>query len=235
MARQAYEDGSTEVIQVAVGKLADEPAVRELVTQQGTSMAGETSVRSETRLHTADARRGAPRPYPLRRPPSPAIHLRRLLRRLRPLGLRWSCRAAYGRPAGFVSRLVAFVTDVAIVTLGCVILGGVIALILNFFGLGAQQLQAGSSGQILQLIRTLTVVLSGLAVVLFVPLYFIVFWSLTGATPGHLLMGLRVVHGYTGDRLAARPPALHRLFPVRATAVSRLLLGHGRPSAPGLA
>ncbi len=63
LVRQAYIDGSTEVIQVAVGKMADEPAVRDLVTQQGTSMAGEmldvlrnaaarADARSERLVHT---------------------------------------------------------------------------------------------------------------------------------------------------------------------------------------
>jgi uncharacterized RDD family membrane protein YckC len=102
---------------------------------------------------------------------------------------------AQRQPAGFISRLVGLVTDLVIVTLGSVVLGAVISLILGFFGLGAQQLNPGSQNQLLQLIRVLTVTLSALAVVLFVPMYFIVFWRLSGATPGKMLMGLRVIHG----------------------------------------
>ena len=102
--------------------------------------------------------------------------------------------AALLRPAGFLSRLLAFVLDVIIVTIGSVILGVLITLVLNFFGLGAEQLKAGSSSQILQVVRVLTVALSVLGVLLFVPLYFIVFWTLAGATPGKRLLGLRIVH-----------------------------------------
>jgi uncharacterized RDD family membrane protein YckC len=113
-------------------------------------------------------------------------------------------------PAGFASRLVAFVLDVIIVTVSSVILGLLITLVLNFFGLGAEQLKAGSSSQILQLVRTLTVALSALGVLLFVPLYFIAFWTLAGATPGKRLLGLRIVHD--GQPKIAWPRALWRFI-----------------------
>ena len=168
LARQAYDGGSTEVIQVAVGKLADEPAVRDLVTQQGTGMAVEMMGVLRKMTARADARwaRG-------RVAPTAADQL---------------------QPAGFFSRLVALVLDVVIVTVSSIALGAVISLVTNFFGLGAEQLKAGSSSQILELVRTLTVGLSALAVLLFVPLYFIVFWTLARATPGKRVLGLRIVH-----------------------------------------
>jgi uncharacterized RDD family membrane protein YckC len=171
--RQAYDDGSTEVIQVAVGKLSGEPAVRDLVTSQGTSMAGDMVDALRNAAAAGDAE--LERPFARRSTLTTPVE-----------------RAAR---AGFASRALAFVIDVAIVTLGSVLLGGVISLILNFFGLGAQQLRAGSPSEILQLIRTLTVALSALAVLLFVPLYFVAFWRLAGATPGKMVLGLRVVCG----------------------------------------
>lgn len=189
LVRQAYDDGSTEVIQVAVGKLSDEPSVRDLVTAQGTSMAGVVVDALRNAGASADARavrvfqRGSAASMPV-----PVVVIVPAAGGTGPLTFQ-------SYPAGFVSRLVALVTDVAIVTVASVILGAVISLILNFFGLGAQQLQAGSQSQILHLIRNLTVALSALAVVLFVPLYFVTFWRLGGATPGKMLMGLRVVHG----------------------------------------
>jgi uncharacterized RDD family membrane protein YckC len=97
------------------------------------------------------------------------------------------------RRAGFATRLVAFLLDVVIVSISSVLLGLLISLVLNFFGLGAQQLQAGSVSQILNVIRTLTVALASLATILFVPAYFVVFWTLAGETPGKRVMGLRVM------------------------------------------
>ncbi len=136
--------------------------------------------------------------------------------------------AARLQPAGFVSRLLALVLDVIIVTISSVILGVLVTLVLNFFGLGAEQLKAGSSSQILQVVRTLTVALSALGVLLFVPLYFIVFWTLAGATPGKRLMGLRIIHDgqpkiswrrallrYTGYFLSALPLFLGYLWVFR--------------------
>jgi uncharacterized RDD family membrane protein YckC len=182
LVRLAADDGSTEVIQVAVGKMAQEPAVRDLVTQQGTGMAAEIIDAVRMAAGNADARWERRTRRVLGRPqvvPAPAVP---------------GVGPSVARPAGFVSRLLAFVLDVVIVTLGAVLLGATISLVLNFFGLGAQQLRAGSPSQILQLIRTLTVVLSLLAVALFVPLYYIVFWHLTGATLGKRVLGLRIVH-----------------------------------------
>jgi uncharacterized RDD family membrane protein YckC len=110
-----------------------------------------------------------------------------------------------GKPQTFA---LALVIDIVIVTAGAVVLGLVISLITNFFGLGAEQLKAGSSGEILQVVRTLTVALSALAVLLFVPLYFIVLWTLAGATPGKRLLGLRIVH--RGQATLSWPRALWR-------------------------
>ena len=144
--------------------------------------------------------------------------------------------AAVLRPAGFVSRLLAFVLDVIIVTIGSVILGALITLVLNFFGLGAEQLRAGSSSQILQLVRALTVALSALGVLLFVPLYFIVFWTLAGATPGKRLLGLRIVHeGQPKLAWSRAPLALHRLLSLRTTAIPGVFVGLSRQTTPGMA
>jgi len=56
LARQAAFDGTDEVIEEAVGKLAQEPALRDLVTQQGVGMAGEVMGAIRIRTSQADAR-----------------------------------------------------------------------------------------------------------------------------------------------------------------------------------
>ncbi len=190
VARQAYGDGSTEVIQVAVGMLAEEPAVRDLVAEQGVSMAGDLV----TALRSAAAAGDARAAHIFGRGPavSASVATAPTLARGRLLN-----PADRARPAGFVSRALAFLCDVLIVTLGSVVLGGVIALVLNFFHLGVQEFRADSSGELVQLFRTLTLALTVAVELLFIPLYFVVFWRLTGATPGKMLMGLRVVHDDT--------------------------------------
>lgn len=189
VARQAYGDGSTEVIQVAVGMLAEEPAVRDLVAEQGASMAGDLIIALRAAAVAGDAR--AARILGRGRVASaPAATVMTAT----PAGSRPVSHAAQALPAGFVSRTLALLSDALIVTIGSVALGGVIALILNFFHLGVQEFRTDSSGELVQLFRALTLVLTAAAELLFIPLYFVVFWRLTGATPGKMLMGLRVVH-----------------------------------------
>jgi uncharacterized RDD family membrane protein YckC len=149
------------------------------------SMAGEMMDALRKGTASADARWGAPH-----------------------ASVTWASAVVHLQPAGFVSRLLAFVVDVIIVTISSVVLGVLITLVLNFFGLGAEQLKAGSSSQILQWVRALTIALSALGVLLFVPLYFVVFWTLAGATPGKRLLGLRV--GHQGQPKIAWPRALWR-------------------------
>jgi uncharacterized RDD family membrane protein YckC len=86
-----------------------------------------------------------------------------------------------GRPAGFVTRLLAYATDIAIVA-GIIALGGWIAVLVD------------------NLLETLgvDVRLSLAALYVFlIPfiagLYFVVFWSLTGRTIGKSILGLKVV------------------------------------------
>jgi hypothetical protein len=56
LARQAAFDGEDEVIEQVVGKLAQEPALRDLVTQQGVGMAGELMGAIRIRTSQADGR-----------------------------------------------------------------------------------------------------------------------------------------------------------------------------------
>jgi hypothetical protein len=55
LVRHATFDGEDEVIEQVVGKLAQEPALRDLVTQQGVGMAGELMGAIRTRTSRADA------------------------------------------------------------------------------------------------------------------------------------------------------------------------------------
>lgn len=100
--------------------------------------------------------------------------------------------------AGFVSRLVAFVFDVVIVSLSSFVFAALNSMILNFFGFSARDLNLEASmssllSNPLALLQLIIVALAGLAVLLFIPAYFVVFWVLAGATPGKRILGLRVI------------------------------------------
>jgi uncharacterized RDD family membrane protein YckC len=98
------------------------------------------------------------------------------------------------QPAGFVSRLVALLMDIVFVTVGALVFSALVSLILNFFGLSTEQTTFDDSTRnVLGILQVIILIVSALAVLFFVPGYFVIFWALTGATPGKQIMGLRVI------------------------------------------
>ncbi len=93
----------------------------------------------------------------------------------------------YGDYAGFVTRLVAFVIDIAIVII-------VVAIISATSGLVNQFLNLRSAG--LWILRAITAATS----IVFTVSYYIVLWTLVGMTPGKRIMGLIIV-GEDGGRV----------------------------------
>jgi uncharacterized RDD family membrane protein YckC len=101
--------------------------------------------------------------------------------------------------AGFVSRLAAFVLDVVIVSISSFLITALSSLILRFFGISVQDLSLeAASRNILALLELIIIALAALAVLLFIPAYFILFWVLVGATPGKRILGLKVMR--TGNQ-----------------------------------
>jgi uncharacterized RDD family membrane protein YckC len=97
-----------------------------------------------------------------------------------------------GRTAGFVTRLLAYVTDFVVLA-GILALGGWIAVLIDtVFEKMGFDLNAD--------IATIYVFL----IPWIFGLYFVVFWSLTGRTIGKWFMGLKVV------RLDGNPPTIGR-------------------------
>jgi uncharacterized RDD family membrane protein YckC len=98
------------------------------------------------------------------------------------------------REAGFVSRLAAFVLDVVIVSLTSIAFAALNSLILNFFGFSARDfsLEAPAS-TVIAVLQLIIIAVTGLAVLLFIPAYFILCWVLVGATPGKYILGLKVI------------------------------------------
>jgi uncharacterized RDD family membrane protein YckC len=95
-------------------------------------------------------------------------------------------RRRYG---GFVSRGVGFVTDLLCIHLTYLVLAGMIGLVTSIFGTLRP--------------TWLVATLAGVGGFLVVGLYFVLFWTTIGQTPGMRLMHLRVLHGGT-------PPAVWR-------------------------
>src|SRR5262249_3799828 len=109
-----------------------------------------------------------------------------------PSGSQLAPQLARVQEAGFVSRLVAFVLDVAIVSLASIVFGALIALILNFFGFSVRDLSLeAATRNWLVVLQLLIIPVSGLSVLLFAPGYFVLCWSLVGATPGKHILGRR--------------------------------------------
>lgn len=81
--------------------------------------------------------------------------------------------------AGFVTRAVALLVDAAVIDVIALIAGGAVTLISSAFG-GRVHLSPGQA------------VLGGVLWVLWTGGYFVIFWTLTGQTPGSRLLGICV-------------------------------------------
>jgi uncharacterized RDD family membrane protein YckC len=92
--------------------------------------------------------------------------------------------------AGLVTRAVALGLDALVINSIAVITGALVNLIASFFG------HQDNIGLVAAL-------LGGAAWIAWSALYFTVFWSLTGQTPGDRLMGVRV-YSDTADRIRIR-------------------------------
>lgn len=93
--------------------------------------------------------------------------------------------------AGFVTRTVALAMDAAVLTVGFAVASGVVGLILSLFS----AVDVSSPGAVLGVTSGWTLVVIS---------YFILFWTLAGATPGMRVMRMRVVDA------RGEPPRLGR-------------------------
>jgi len=112
------------------------------------------------------------------------------------------------QPAGFVSRLIAFVLDLLIISGVGALMALSAGMILNFFNL--EFLVSAPLGDENSLLRLVLLGASAGFSVLLVCGYPLLFWLLTGQTPGKAFMGLRVV-SLDGRPISVRQ-ALRRLF-----------------------
>ena len=114
------------------------------------------------------------------------------------------------RLAGFATRVLAFAIDIAIIDIAVLALGGALAWAGSLLGI-----EANPSG----------ILVAGLAAigwVLLISIYLVVFWCLTGQTPGMRFMGIRVT-----DRRGAPPGFVRSLRRLVGMYLSAIPFGAG--------
>jgi uncharacterized RDD family membrane protein YckC len=105
-----------------------------------------------------------------------------------------------GYYAGFTSRAIAFLADLATISLALTLFGLSLTLVADFFSLNDLWAQIRStSPRLYAWLATLLLLAKALTPPLFAMAYCVLFWVLIGQTPGKMLMGVRVV------RLDAQP------------------------------
>jgi uncharacterized RDD family membrane protein YckC len=92
------------------------------------------------------------------------------------------------RHIGIVTRAVSWVLDAALINLVAIMVGLGTALVLSIFPLGKN-------------LKTPLEAIAGTAYVAWIALYFVVFWSMTGQTPGARIMQIRLVRGANRGRV----------------------------------
>lgn len=105
-----------------------------------------------------------------------------------------------GHYAGFVTRLVAFVIDILIISVSIGVILATGGLILNFFNIDLQAMTSGMEG-LSTFIRAVFIFLTGFGFTfVFNLIYTTFFWMVAGKTIGKAVMGLRVI-GPNGSRI----------------------------------
>jgi len=95
------------------------------------------------------------------------------------------------RYAGFISRAMAFVIDLIVISLTTFLVTTVLSIIAQFFDLGLTQITLDDQTTVTPL-QALVTLVAGLFQVFFGLVYFLFFWVLVGFTPGMGLVGLRL-------------------------------------------
>jgi uncharacterized RDD family membrane protein YckC len=109
--------------------------------------------------------------------------------------------------AGFVSRAIAFIMDLTIMSLLVLIAIAFVQVVLGFFTLYGLLGRSARLSQPLQIVVTAVLALIGAVIAIGYP---VGFWVLLGRTPGKALMGLCVVR-VDGKRLTVRRALLRYL------------------------
>jgi len=103
-------------------------------------------------------------------------------------------RGLLGQYAGFFTRLLAFLLDVVILIAAALLVSVTVDSLLGVLGVDLQKCAAVTRGTPLRFVACRAATLSLPVIqVSIIPLYFLVFWSLSGQTLGKAALGVRVV------------------------------------------
>ncbi|MGD8807384.1 MAG: RDD family protein [Chloroflexota bacterium] len=198
LAGNALASAAEETMTELVGNERVEVFVQEIIESQTAGIVDEIVEEIRERAVSSDnffeqaARRLLRRPH-RSQAPKPDFDPR-LVRPILRRGLPIPAGSLLGHYAGFVSRLLALLVDVALIVIALALGGSLLTTAVDVLGLrGWFDSVAGPSG----LFGGLFAGISGLAIVIG---YLVLFWLLTGQTLGMMLMGLRVANR-AGGRL----------------------------------
>jgi uncharacterized RDD family membrane protein YckC len=105
------------------------------------------------------------------------------------------------RPAGFISRSIAFISDLVIISLTSTLIIFGLNEILAFFGIKVLLNRWIGNSVDPETINQIIRILVGVITWSYAMLYFAIFWYIIGYTPGKYLVGLKIIR-LNGTRLS---------------------------------
>ena len=128
-----------------------------------------------------------------------------------------------GQYAGFFTRLLAFLVDVFILVTVASLVTVTITAVLRVFGVDVQQCARLSTGMNFEFVLCSVAAIALIVInISIIPLYFILFWGLSGQTLGKAVLGVRVVR-ISGKRMGIGTAILRYI----GYSVSFIFLGLG--------
>lgn len=105
-----------------------------------------------------------------------------------------------GHYAGFVTRLMAFIIDILVISISIGIMLGTVNLVLGFFNIDVRQISSGTVG-LSEFANAVVIFLTSFSFTFLVSMaYTMFFWMVAGKTIGKAVMGVRVI-GPKGARM----------------------------------
>jgi uncharacterized RDD family membrane protein YckC len=193
--RSLVETALMQTMDTTIDQITESPKVQELVEEQGTGLAQEVVEELRERAVSLDMLIERLVGRILRRPPrlaqAPLVVLP-----VTAEGTTGALVSLSEQPAGFVSRLVAFIIDIVFISVAFVATNWLFDAVQSVLGAGLllSRLPIPS-------LETTFVSLQVSGTMLFWMGYLLLFWTASGKTPGKAILGLRVVTR-DGQRLA---------------------------------
>jgi uncharacterized RDD family membrane protein YckC len=185
--RALLQTALIQTVDTSMDHVVENPKVQELVEEQSTGVAEEVAEELRERAVSLDMLVERLVERTLRRP-NRRTQAPQVIAVMPVAEAGGAAQSLAGQPAGYVSRLIAFVIDVIVITVAFVATGWLLDAVRSVLGAGIV------SGRTLDAIPEFTY--GGLQVsgtTLFWLSYLLLFWTVSGKTPGKAILGLRIV------------------------------------------